>query len=601
MVIRGIDRRNYAPSHWALLRRFAKGDEGDPTNQFNLADDVWDARGYASNVYPPHVKLYEFSFTNLRSWIKLYVKLYCYERLMGRKGNHSRRDAKLAYHMKRADQFILDHTLHSIDDLADTSIFERLWDAQLIHADANSEPMMTADVVRVQKRTRAFWLYISSVFGVPLFVPPVAPHAVPPLSTIGVDSSKHIPDAVVRQLVNVLALHRDGISLLNRHPHLRLCILLLQICVGRRIEEVLAAPRGEGPCGPLKYYPCRQATEDGPAKALWFRYAPNKRETSEWVYISPEWESLATYCVRQLISYGDEVRRLAPPSEQGLLILVSKLNLTAYAHSSKPVNVVSIEPGEAADGKDAVARGLNFVEFNRWLNGFNDVRKRYPGFLDQWNITYDGSDESQAFHLKTSYARHTRQSVLAGDPQITALARQRDLNHDCRDAQFSYQHVLDEENKVLTTKVMNGSLSGRSMKSLDELLGILPEESGDDQPALVTILSPRLEALIENNPAYFERNRVELGVCGDSEGSDGCELYKARPKSRKSQTGRENAGNSRTANRDRNAGEGASSRNLPLQNSPLNGSRGRDEEVNETSAVVNRLKNRIEAIREGEL
>lgn len=607
----------HPPTHWAVLRRFAEGLERDPKNFFNLAEDVWDARAYASNVFPPHAKKYEFSFTNLRSWIKPYVKLYCYERLMGRKGEHSSRDAKIAYHLTRADQFIIERNLTSLDDFANPVLFEALWKAQLISPGDEGKVRLTADAVRVQKRTRAFWLYISSIFGVPFYVPPVAPHTERPVSDSGADKSKLIPDAVVRQLVNILALHRDGIALLNRYNHLRLCVLLLLTCVGRRIEEVLAAPRGKGPDGPLERYPRRLADQETSGEALWFRIAPNKKGRSDLVFISPEWEDLATYCIRQLIAYGDEVRGSAHPDEQSLLILVSDTNMTA----SDDMTVQRTAGGVAKTGchlsaarakavvhadKSATARGIAFDQFNRWLNGSERTKRgervHSPGFMDKWHVTRDGSLGSEIFHLSTLYARHTRQSVLAGDHRVTPTSRSHDLNHNGRDAQFNYQHVLDEENSALTTKVTNGSLSGRSMKSLDELLGIPREESaGGSRPALVTILSPRLEALIENNPAYFERNRVRLGVCGDSEGRDRCELYKVSPKSRKSRSKSESARKSSTVDRDRNEGKGANSSNFPLSGSSITGSQGSSEDVYATGAVINRLKNRIEAIREDEL
>ena len=52
------------------------------------------------------------------------------------------------------------------------------------------------------------------------------------------------------------------------------------------------------------------------SEALWFQFAPNKDGPEGTVYISPGWEDLVTYCVEELIAYGDRVRSLARPSEE---------------------------------------------------------------------------------------------------------------------------------------------------------------------------------------------------------------------------------------------------------------------------------------------
>ncbi len=121
--------------------------------------------------------------------------------------------------------------------------------------------------------------------------------------------------------MNKLALHRDGMCVLNRCHHLRLCILLLNICLGRRINELLLAPRGEGPDGPLTTYPARGKGKDG---ELWFRFEPNKDGRQNQVHVSPTWVDLVRYCVKTILFYSDEVRHLALPEEQHLFILVSE-------------------------------------------------------------------------------------------------------------------------------------------------------------------------------------------------------------------------------------------------------------------------------------
>ena len=79
--------------------------------------------------------------------------------------------------------------------------------------------------------------------------------------TFGRDRSNLIPTPVKRQLVNVLALHRDGTTRLSPADHLRLCVLLLQLATGRRIDEILASPRCTGPLGPLKRLPAADGAE----------------------------------------------------------------------------------------------------------------------------------------------------------------------------------------------------------------------------------------------------------------------------------------------------------------------------------------------------
>jgi hypothetical protein len=128
------------------------------------------------------------------------------------------------------------------------AVFEALWEAHLIKPEdkgTEHERLPVASVQR-QRATRCFWKDLSARFGSPRFVPPITPHKKKPVAEMGTDESKLIPDAVTRQLTNTLALHRDGIKLLNPFDHLRLCVLLLVICLGRRIDEILTARRGNG-------------------------------------------------------------------------------------------------------------------------------------------------------------------------------------------------------------------------------------------------------------------------------------------------------------------------------------------------------------------
>jgi len=164
--------------------------------------------------------------------------------------------------------------------------------------------------------------------------------------------------------------------LLNRYHHLRLCVLVLLLCTGRRIDELLTAPRGEGADGPLIYHPARGAAPSG---ELWFQFAPNKHGPRDEVYISPEWHDVTCYCVHALLHYSDEVRDMAPPTEQRFLILVSEWNGTCRKGAAKlPAGVVSersfvreavhgqVEPQQSGQEQ---ATGLSYSAFERWLNG----------------------------------------------------------------------------------------------------------------------------------------------------------------------------------------------------------------------------------------
>src|SRR5689334_20377895 len=76
-------RHQFPAEHWAELAPFVTGDRQDPKGLFCLADDVWEAWPYATNGRPTEAIRYRFCFGALQSFLKPYVKLYCYERLVG--------------------------------------------------------------------------------------------------------------------------------------------------------------------------------------------------------------------------------------------------------------------------------------------------------------------------------------------------------------------------------------------------------------------------------------------------------------------------------------------------------------------------------------
>ncbi len=431
--------------------------------------------------------------------------------------------------LRQADGYLLEHGYTSLDDLAPMTVFEDLWAALLPH----TAPPFTDEEVRLQSRTRSFWLQIHTMFGVPVLVPPVTPSVRRTFTETGNDESVVIPQPVIAQLTNKLALHREGICLLNRFHHLRLCILLLNICLGRRMSEVLLSPRGIGPDGPLTTYPARGKEKNG---GLWFRFEPNKDGRQNQVYVSPAWQDLACYCVKTILLYSDEVRHLAQPEEQHFFILVSTWNLTsgqksthspatehdtAYHHfhlneqnKKRPLHLMQQR-----------AQPLAYKSFLAWLagNGTSENNHHAPGILQQWNITIDGSADGEIYHLRTQQARHTRQTVLAQDPSISPLVRQRDLNHTSRDMQLVYQHHLKQENAKLRERITQKQLHGLGTYWLEQCLDLVEPDAHsafrEGQPAL---LDARWRALMVNNPQFVQANRVPCGLCAFPQGPEGC-------------------------------------------------------------------------------
>jgi hypothetical protein len=545
-------------SHWEELRRFVEGEEKDPLGLFLLSSDTWDAWRYAENGRPTEAEAYRYRFGHLRSWFKLYVKLYSYLDLIGRGDTLRTGKAMLPYRLAPADRFIVEHGYKSLDDLAPTSNFEALWESLLRIPKAQDEDIVDkeqdqhtlgplhASAVVLQTQTLPFWRFLQLRFGSPISLLPVSPHRKRTPSEIGFDKKELIPDAVIRQLVNKLALHRDGLSVLNRYHHLRLCVLLLHICLGRRIQEVLSTPRGVGPEGPLERFPYNSKDEES-RESLWFNFCPNKGGPSNHVYISHAWEDLAIYCIHNLIRYGDEVRQFAAPEEKELLILVAPWNLTwGYFANASPVNEEGLDftrQGGVKGGyqKRDLARikgttALSYGSFRSWLSGKENQKnpeKSSIGILEQWGITVDGLADSSVYRMHSHQARHTRQSTLALDPNIPFVTRQRDMNHRDPNMQFAYHHIIEEKNHEIILLVTESPLRGKPMRFLNEILGIKVGseeiEGGEELTSyelnLVTLITPRLQKLIERNPMYFERNYVSLGLCAEAEL---CDEYKKR-------------------------------------------------------------------------
>lgn len=516
----------YPAAHWKHLSRFATGEERDPRGLFLLTDDKWDAWPYALNGMPSQARKFRFNFSRLQTFIKLYVKWYCYHNILGTSGNLPSALPNLPLVLGRTDGYISEHSFRSIDDISPSTIFQDLWDAQ-IRGSFLDRARLPSKATAIQQHTRTFWLRMKLEFGSPHKIPPIAPFIKVKPAEFAADRRKIIPEHVIRQLTNKLGLHREKKDLLNRYDHLRLCVLMLCICLGRRANEILLSPRGIGSDGPLSRHPSKTGSMEG---SLWFQFLPNKKGITDKVFISPEWEDIALYCVHELVKYSDEIRHLAAPEERRLLILVSRLNWTygLYARSKPPAKHKRIikcnDSAKTSDSSVNYAYLLDSENYKVWLNGC-DVR---TGVLELWGITSDGSTNGPVYRLLLSYTRHTRHSALALDPQTSLVARQRDLNHQDRDGQFAYQHRLLENNDTLLNKIKEGKLLGRGVEWLSVLLEVdisaTPVQSSY-KPGCPSPMTPRMLLLIKNNPMFLQLNRVPGGICMWPQGPGGCAEY----------------------------------------------------------------------------
>lgn len=522
----------YPLSHWSELSRFVLGDERDPKGSFYLAEDVWDALPYTAHRIPSRAGKFRFRFGHLRSFLKPYVKWHCYQRLLANDGKLSTALVRFPRDIARADIYLAEHHYGSPDDITPESSFRALWHAQLLprkSLDASGAVAM----VRIQNVTHAFWKHLQRWFGFPQVVPPVEPYEKRTPTESAFDESQVIPLAVINQLTNKLALHREGRELLNRFDHLRLCVLMLTLALGRRINEIIMAPRGIGPTGPLAYYPAKGS---GPKGALWFQFSPNKGGPQDHVYVSSKWETLVEYCVRELIRYSDEIRDAAAPEIRGFLILTSPWNLTGGSPASQcppPTNTSDLYRSQKAlaarSEMQKNVNALSYGAFRLWLSGYVDSRKtRILGALERWRITIDGSEKSEIYRLRTHQARHTRQSAIASDPRVPPFSRQRDLNHTDRNMQTHYQHSARKQNEILLEKAKDGQLIGPAMEWFSALFGADYQGSEREarfKPGHPQPLPPRWRNLIQHNPQFMQFNRVPCGYCALPQGPGACDEY----------------------------------------------------------------------------
>lgn len=511
----------YPVTHWRKLKEFAVGNVRDPRGLFLLKDDKWEGWPYSPHGMPSLAREYRLNFGSYKTFLKLYVKWYCYFILTGKPGLISLGLSHIPVLLMRADRYISERGFKHIDEIAPSTVFEALWAAQIR---GEFDGPLPPKAVSVQLNTRTFWLSIKTEFGAPHIVPLIAAYTAVNPAEYAADRSKIIPRHVLRHLTNKLALHREEKELLYRYDHLRLCVLVLAICLGRRIHEVLLAPRGSGPDGTLRRRPSRGRPLEG---SLWVQFLPNKEGPNDQALISSGWEEVTQYCVRELVKYSDEVRRFAPPEEQGLLILVSRLNLTRgprfiYPPAAAGEFVAKCPDADAQPIKSIHWAGaLKYVNFTNWLNGTTEMK----GIFQLWGITVDGTVDGSVYRLLPSFMRHTRQSALDLDPHISWKSKQSDLNHRDPDVQLVYQHRLRENKDTLLEKIREGRLFGRGLEWLEELLGIEtkgPVSGLGCKPGRPQLMTPQMRAAIRNNPLFLQPNLVPGGICVLPQGPPGC-------------------------------------------------------------------------------
>ena len=145
----GIHR--YTVQQWEVLRPFVEGTQQDPKQFFYLADDIWELWPYALNGTSTLAGKYRAKFSNLYSFIKPFVKWYCYQQILQRPGDLREYQVKLSYSLKMSDEYLLNHEYITLDDLT-FPVFEDLWVSLLPQKDT---PFIQKDV-RFQWRHEHF-------------------------------------------------------------------------------------------------------------------------------------------------------------------------------------------------------------------------------------------------------------------------------------------------------------------------------------------------------------------------------------------------------------------------------------------------------------
>ena len=127
----------YPLAHWQELARFLEGEEHDPKGLFRLADDLWNAWPYAKSGRPTEAARYRLHFGHLRSFLKPYVKWYCYQRIISSGKSLTAYAATLPYYLTNTDTYLCVQSIQSLEELADPSIFAALWESLVKPYDTN--------------------------------------------------------------------------------------------------------------------------------------------------------------------------------------------------------------------------------------------------------------------------------------------------------------------------------------------------------------------------------------------------------------------------------------------------------------------------------
>jgi hypothetical protein len=240
--------------------------------------------------------------------------------------------------------------------------------------------------------------------------------------------------------------------------------------------------------------------------------------------------------LNSFLFYSDEVRHLAVPEEQTLFILISAWNLTSGAQSfASPATeqdtdyeycqLNSSNARRRLQKTLPAAKAMTYHVFLHWLSGHSRGTQgpRASSIFEHWGITVDGQASSPMYFMYTQQARHTRQSVLAEDPNIAPLTRQRDLNHTSRDMQMVYQHHLQKANAKLRERVASHQLHGLGTRWLEQCLGLMePDAQNAFREGTPHSFDARWQALLVNNPQFVQANRVPCGLCAFPQGPEGC-------------------------------------------------------------------------------
>jgi len=126
------DTHRYPASHWNEINQFVTGDKRDPKDLFYLADDVWDILPYAAHGLPSKPGDFRLRFGRLHSFLKPYVKWYCYQYLLAKNSILSKTIIAFPSVISRADAYLVDHHYKSPDDITSEDNFRMLWNAQLL-------------------------------------------------------------------------------------------------------------------------------------------------------------------------------------------------------------------------------------------------------------------------------------------------------------------------------------------------------------------------------------------------------------------------------------------------------------------------------------